>query len=51
MYIRTQRALAVEVSEEQLEPVNTSCIGFKAPNTEYYDDDWEEENKNKIGFR
>ena len=37
--------------QEQLEPVNTSCIGFKAPNTEYYEDDWGEENKNKIGFR
>ena len=37
--------------QEQLEPVNTNCIGFEIPNTEHYDDDWEEENKNKIGFR
>ena len=36
----------------QLEPINTNCIGFKVPNQEeYYEDDWEEENKNKIGFR
>ena len=52
MYIRTQRALAVGVSEEQLEPVNTNCIGFKAPNTEHYDDDWEDDKvKNRIGFK
>ena len=37
--------------QEQLEPVNTNCIGFEIPNTEHYDDDWEDENKNKIGFR
>lgn len=38
--------------QEQLEPVNTSCIGFEAPNTQYYDDDWENNKvKNRIGFR
>lgn len=38
--------------QEQLEPVNTSCIGFEAPNTQYYDDDWENSKvKNRIGFR
>lgn len=37
--------------QEQLEPVNTNCIGFEAPNTQYYDD-WEDNKaKNKIGFR
>ena len=36
--------------QEQLEPVNTSCIGFEAPNTEY--DDWEDNKvKNRIGFK
>ena len=36
----------------QLEPVNTSCIGFEAPNTECYDDDWEDDKvKNRIGFK
>lgn len=35
-----------------MEPVATSCIGFEAPNTEYYDDDdeYEDKQKNKIGF-
>ena len=38
--------------QEQLEPVNTNCIGFKAPNTEYEDDDWEDNKvKNRIGFK
>lgn len=38
--------------QEQLEPVNTSYIGFEAPNTQYYDDDWENNKvKNRIGFR
>lgn len=38
--------------QEQLEPVNTSCIGFEAPNPQYYDDDWgNNEVKNRIGFR
>lgn len=38
--------------QEQLEPVNTSCIGFEPPNTEYYDDDWEDNKvKNRIGFK
>lgn len=42
----------IEDLQMQLEPINTNCIGFKAPNQEeYYEDDWEEENKNKIGFR
>ena len=42
----------IEDLQMQLEPINTNCIGFKVPNQEeYYDDDWEEENKNKIGFR
>lgn len=37
--------------QEQLEPINTNCIGFEAPNTQYYDD-WEDNKvKNKIGFR
>lgn len=37
--------------QEQLEPVNTNCIGFEAPNTQCYDD-WEDNKaKNKIGFR
>ena len=38
--------------QEQLEPVNTNCIGFEAPNTEYYDNDWEDDKiKNRIGFK
>lgn len=38
--------------QEQLEPVNTNCIGFEAPNTEYEDDDWEDDKiKNRIGFK
>ena len=38
--------------QEQLEPVNTNCIGFEAPNTEYYDNDWENDKiKNRIGFK
>ena len=38
--------------QEQLEPVNTSCIGFEAPNTQHYDDDWENNKvKNRIGSR
>ena len=38
--------------QEQLEPVNTNCIGFEIPNTEYEDDDWEDNKvKNKIGFK
>ena len=41
----------IEDLQMQLEPINTNCIGFKVPNQEeYYEDDWEEENKNKIGF-
>ena len=42
----------IEDLQMQLEPINTNCIGFKVPNQEeYYEDDWEEENRNKIGFR
>ena len=38
--------------QEQLEPVNTNCIGFEIPNTEYYDDDWEDNKvRNRIGFK
>ena len=38
--------------QEQLEPVNTSCIGFEIPNTEYEDNDWEDDKiKNRIGFK
>ena len=38
--------------QEQLEPVNTNCIGFETSNTEYYDDDWEDNKiKNRIGFK
>ena len=38
--------------QEQLEPVNTNCIGFEAPNTEYYDNDLEDDKiKNRIGFK
>ena len=38
--------------QEQLEPVNTNCIGFETPNTEYEDDDWEDNKvKNRIGFK
>ena len=38
--------------QEQLEPVNTNCIGFEIPNTEYYDDDCEDDKvKNRIGFK
>ena len=38
--------------QEQLELVNTNCIGFEAPNTEYEDDDWEDNKvKNRIGFK
>ena len=38
--------------QEQLEPVNTNCIGFEIPNTEHYDDDWEDNKvKNRIGFK
>ena len=42
----------IEDLQMQLEPINTNCIGFEVPNQEeYYEDDWEEENKNKVGFR
>ena len=42
----------IEDLQMQLEPINTNCIGFEVPNQEeYYEDDWEEKNKNKIGFR
>ena len=42
----------IEDLQMQLEPINTNCIGFEVPNQEeYYEDDREEENKNKIGFR
>ena len=38
--------------QEQLESVNTNCIGFETPNTEYEDDDWEDNKvKNRIGFK
>ena len=38
--------------QEQLEPVNTNCIGFEIPNTKYEDDDWEDNKaKNRIGFK
>ena len=38
--------------QEQLEPVNTNCIGFEIPNTEYEDNDWEDDKiKNRIGFK
>ena len=38
--------------QEQLEPVNTNCIGFEIPNTEYCDNDWEDDKiKNRIGFK
>ena len=38
--------------QEQLELVNTNCIGFETPNTEYEDDDWEDNKvKNRIGFK
>ena len=38
--------------QEKLEPVNTNCIGFETPNTEYEDDDWEDDKiKNRIGFK
>ena len=38
--------------QEKLEPVNTNCIGFEIPNTEYEDDNWEDDKvKNKIGFK
>ena len=38
--------------QEQLEPVNTNCIGFETPNTEYYDNDLEVNKvKNIIGFK
>ena len=31
---------------------NTNCIGFETPNTEYYDNDWEDDKiKNRIGFK
>ena len=38
--------------QEKLEPVNTNCIGFETPNTEYYNNDWEDDKvKNRIGFK
>ena len=38
--------------QEQLEPVNTNCIGFEVPNTEHYDDDWEDNKvNNRVGFK
>ena len=38
--------------QEKLEPVNTNCIGFETPNTEYCDNDWEDDKiKNRIGFK
>lgn len=38
--------------QASMEPVATSCIGFEAPNTEYYDDEdeYEDKQKHKIGF-
>lgn len=55
-WISTKKVLKINKDimdlQEQLEPVNTSCIGFEAPNTQYYDDDWENNKvKNRIGFR
>lgn len=45
----------IEDLQAQLEPVNTSCIGFQMPSEEYDDDDdWEDDklqNRNKIGFK
>ena len=38
--------------QEQLEHVNTNCIGFETTNTEYYDDDLEDNKvRNRIGFK
>ena len=54
--INTKKVLRINKDimdlQEQLETVNTNCIGFEAPNTEYYDDDWEDDKvKNRIGFK
>ena len=54
--ISTKKVLRINkdimVLQEQLGPVNTNCIGFEAPNTEYYDNDWEDNKvRNRIGFK
>lgn len=37
--------------QADLEPVNTVCMGFEAPQEEYYDEEYyEDKKKNKIGF-
>ena len=54
--INTKKVLKINKDimdlQSQLEPVNTNCIGFETPNTEYYDNDWEDDKiKNRIGFK
>ena len=54
--ISTKKVLKINIDimdlQEQLEPVNTNCIGFEIPNTEYEDNDWEDDKiKNRIGFK
>ena len=42
---------AIQELQTQIEPIDTSCIGFQVPNQEEeYDEDWEED-KIKIGFK
>lgn len=38
--------------QAESEPVSTSCIGFEIPSEsdDYYDDDYEDKKKNRIGF-
>lgn len=41
----------IQELQTQIEPIETSCIGFQVPNQEEeYDEDWEED-KTKIGFK
>lgn len=42
----------IQELQAQIEPIDTSCIGFQVPNQDECGDDWdEEEDKIKIGFR
>lgn len=42
----------IQELQAQIEPIDTSCIGFQVSNQDECEDDWgEEEDKIKIGFR
>lgn len=36
--------------QAQSEPITTNCIGFEIPNEEYWDEEEDCKQKNKIGF-